>query len=108
MKSPEELIQYRIDRAKETLAASKDLIADGHYNDAASRMYFACFYILLAYIHAMKLTAETHKGVRILFHQELIKPKILDEKYSKLYGKLFNRRFESDYAGIYPLHKGRC
>ena len=28
------------------------------------------------------MKAETHKGVRILFHQELIKTQLLEEKYS--------------------------
>ncbi len=98
MKSRGELIQYRVARAKESLAATKDLFANGYYNDAASRMYYACFYILLAYICMKQLKAETHKGVRIVFQQELIKTRLIDEKFSKLYAKLFNRRFESEHA----------
>ncbi len=97
MKSRGELIQYRVARAKESLAATKDLFANGYYNDAASRMYYASFYILLAYICAKQLKAETHKRVQIVFH-ELIKTGLIDEKFSKLYSKLFNRRFESEHA----------
>jgi uncharacterized protein (UPF0332 family) len=97
MTSRGELIQYRVARAKESFAATKDLIANGYYNDAASRMYYACFYILLAYICAKQLKAETHKRVQIVFH-ELIKTGSIDKKFSKLYSKLFNRRFESEHA----------
>ncbi len=65
--SSKQKIQYRISRAKESLAASKDLIGDGYYFDATSRMYYACFYILLAYIHSKGLKAETHKGLEFYF-----------------------------------------
>ncbi len=91
------MIQYRVSRAKESLAATKDLMANGYYNDAANRVYYACFYILLAFICSKQLKAETHKRVRMVF-QELIKTRLIDEKFSNLYAKLFNRRFESEHA----------
>lgn len=42
--SKEELIRYRIERAREALADTVLLISEKRWNAAANRMYYACFY----------------------------------------------------------------
>lgn len=38
------LIQYRIDRAYETMKEAALLAGEGYYNAALNRLYYACFY----------------------------------------------------------------
>lgn len=44
----EELVQYRLSRARETLDEVRDLENLGHWNAAISRLYYACFYAVNA------------------------------------------------------------
>lgn len=44
----QDLIQYRLSRAKETLDEVRDLDKLGHWNAAISRLYYACFYAVSA------------------------------------------------------------
>jgi uncharacterized protein (UPF0332 family) len=42
--SKEELSEYRLSRAQESLEEAKLLGTAGHWNAAANRLYYACFY----------------------------------------------------------------
>jgi len=49
MKKPEmTLIRYRMDRSREALSAAKLLYEKGHLNDAVNRLYYSCFYAVIA------------------------------------------------------------
>jgi uncharacterized protein (UPF0332 family) len=48
--SKEELARYRISRAWEALDESRVLAETGHWNTATNRLYYACFYIVSAYL----------------------------------------------------------
>ena len=97
-RTKEDLITYRIQRAYDTLDSAKTLARSEHWNGVANRLYYACFYAVLAllarkrhgYLHAqrrLKLCLAT-----ILLNQELI-----DAVWGKLYQKLFDNRNEADY-----------
>jgi len=38
------LIQYRVDRALESIEEAKLLLENGHLNSSVNRLYYACFY----------------------------------------------------------------
>ena len=42
------LVTYRLNRAKETLAEVPNLRDMGYYNTAINRLYYACYYALVA------------------------------------------------------------
>ncbi|RLB76086.1 MAG: hypothetical protein DRH15_13100, partial [Deltaproteobacteria bacterium] len=42
------LIRYRMDRSKEALSAARLMYEKGHYNDAVNRLYYSCFYAVIA------------------------------------------------------------
>lgn len=42
------LIRYRTERANETLLEAKILIQNGFYNAAVNRLYYACYYAVMA------------------------------------------------------------
>ena len=95
--SKEELIQYRVKRAFETLAEANLLAKEKHWNTVANRLYYSCYYAVAALMVKNNLTAGTHSGVKIEFHKNYIKNGLIDEKYGKFYSSLFNKRQEGDY-----------
>lgn len=93
----EALIQYRINRGFEALEEAKLLSTYQHWNLATSRLYYACFYALLALMAQKNINAYTHKGVKSHFHKDFIKTGLLSKADGKLVSDLFNKRHESDY-----------
>ncbi len=41
--SKEDLVRYRIERAREAFADTEYLVAESRWNAAANRMYYTCF-----------------------------------------------------------------
>lgn len=61
-----QLVQYRIKRAEETIKESELLAAEGYYNAAVNRLYYACFYALLALFVKDGITTASHSGVKTM------------------------------------------
>jgi uncharacterized protein len=95
--SKDELVRYRIERAKEAYEDADYLAREERWNAAANRMYYACFYVVSAYLAFRGLTATTHSGLKNVFNQELIKTGRIDRADGVLFNKLFNIRQEADY-----------
>ncbi|HMO41248.1 MAG TPA: HEPN domain-containing protein [Saprospiraceae bacterium] len=95
--SKEDLANYRIERAKESLEEASILSESNHWNTVANRLYYACFYITSAYLVKNNMEASTHNGIKSKFNNELIKKDIIEKKYGQLYNKLFNLRQDADY-----------
>lgn len=96
--SKEELIEYRVKRAYESLEEAKLLSKSGHWNTTVNRLYYAVYYIVSAYLIKIDQSPGSHSGTKTLFNQELIKNNKLDFDSGKLYNNLFNMRHESDYG----------
>lgn len=95
--SKEELADYRILRAREALQEAKLLGESKHWNTAANRLYYACFYIASAYLVINNLSAFTHKGVKMGFNRELIRTRRIRGEFGRLYNDLLNLRLVADY-----------
>ena len=94
------LIAYRHERAKEALEEAKLLLEKGYGNTFVNRLYYACFYAVSALLLAKDLSSAKHSGVRSLFHQNFIKPGLLDIKLGHLYDRLFDNRQKGDYQDL--------
>lgn len=101
--SREDLIMYRLTRAKESYEDAKILVASERWNAAANRMYYACFYIVSAYLAKRKINATTHSGLKSTFNKELVKSGKVDQKDGRLFNQLFNMRQEADYEDFHAL-----
>jgi uncharacterized protein (UPF0332 family) len=88
------LVVYRIQRAKETLTEADNLIKDGFYNAAVNRLYYACYYAVIALLVKNSINAKTHQGVKQMFSLHFIVSNKIDEQYSTFYGKLFHSRIK--------------
>ncbi|MDR0865226.1 MAG: HEPN domain-containing protein [Candidatus Symbiothrix sp.] len=91
------LISYRIKRSKETLQEADVLINGKFYNAAINRLYYACYYAVIALLLKNEIAAQTHQGVKQMFSLHFIATGKLDKKYSSFYSRLFNDRISGDY-----------
>ncbi|MBU0766109.1 MAG: HEPN domain-containing protein [Bacteroidetes bacterium] len=99
--SREVLINYRISRAKESLAEAKLLAENGHWNTCINRLYYSCFYIVLALLLKNDLSAGKHSGVRAMLSLHFIKTGIVSKGNGRLYNELFDNRQTGDYKDLY-------
>jgi hypothetical protein len=87
-------------RAKEALEEAVLLLESGHTNTFVNRLYYACFYAVLALLLTKGLSAVRHSGVRVLFHQNIVKPGLLSISQGPIYDKFFDNRQKGDYADL--------
>jgi uncharacterized protein (UPF0332 family) len=91
------LVLYRIERAKETLTEADALIKENFYNAAVNRLYYACYYAVIALLIKNDIAAQTHRGVKQMFSLHFIVTNKIDKQYSIFYSRLFNDRMSGDY-----------
>jgi uncharacterized protein (UPF0332 family) len=93
-----DLIQYRLDKARTTFEEAKSLAKNGFWNGVVNRLYYSCFYAVIALLAKHEISTTTHNGVRTEFFRLYIKSGILDKDLSSLYSNLMGKRQESDYG----------
>lgn len=93
----EDLIKYRLEKSAITFSEAKSLAESGFWGGCANRLYYCCFYCVIALLAKDDVSASTHNGVRTEFFRRYIKTEILDKKFSSLYTDLMSKRQESDY-----------
>ena len=91
------LVAYRLRRAKETLSEADNLIEAGFFNAAVNRLYYACYYAVIALLIKNNIVAQTHQGVKQMFSLHFVANNKIDKQYSVFYGRLFNDRISGDY-----------
>ena len=62
-------INYRLQRAKETILEVNTLIDNTFWNTAVNRLYYACFYAVGALLIKNGLKTASHSGARQKFGQ---------------------------------------
>ena len=88
---------YRLQRSKETLAEADKLIEAGFFNAAVNRLYYACYYAVIALLIKNNIVAQTHQGVKQMFSLHFIANNKIGKQHSVFYGRLFNDRMSGDY-----------
>lgn len=73
----------------------------------ANRLYYACFYAVLALLAKNDMNTYTHKGVKIMLSPHFIKSGLVDTVWGKLYQKLFDTRNEADYEDFIDFDEER-
>ena len=92
-----DLIKYRLERAYETFDEAKVLAENAHWNAAANRLYYSCFYVINSLFVKKDIITKTHTGAKNQFHLHFIKTKLIDKNQGYLYSKLFSLRNTGDY-----------
>ena len=91
------LINYRLQRADETLEEARLMQNVAHWNTCANRLYYAAFYAVSALLIKDGHRASKHSGIKALFNQHYVKPRTITKKKGRLYNRLFDLRQEGDY-----------
>ena len=94
----EDLIEYRLARARETVEDAKLLAKVGHWNTCVNRLYYSCFYAVTAMLVQYGLSSSKHTGIRSLLNREFVKTGKIPKKMAILYNDLFEKRQEGDYV----------
>jgi uncharacterized protein (UPF0332 family) len=103
MSTKTELIRYRLARAAESLQEAEQLLQLDHANTFVNRLYYACFYAVLALSVPKDFSSSKHSGVRAFFHKEFVKTGLLEVRLGNLYDRLFDTRQKADYVDLVCL-----
>lgn len=79
------------------------MVEGGYLHGAANRIYYACFYAVVALLLTRHLSSPKHSGVMALFNRHFIKEGVLPVDLGKFYSRVFDRRLEGDYGDIVEL-----
>lgn len=92
-----DLVEYRFERAHQTMDEAQYLYEGGYYNAAVNRLYYACYYAAVGLLVAKGLYANTHNGVKTVLSKEFVRTGMLDIEHGATFGDLFNKRHTGDY-----------
>lgn len=99
------LMQYRLDNAKEKIRAAELLYEQGSFKDSINRSYYAMFSTMRAILALDGVDFSKHAGVISYFQREYIKTGKFDKKYSKFISMAFQIRSNCDYADFFVVNK---
>jgi len=95
----EEIAAY-LERAEQSIRAARMLVAEGYYDFAASRAYYAAFYSSVAILLSEGLDFRKHSGVVASIHQRFVRTGKLSKEQGKDLNWLFELRNIADYGGV--------
>lgn len=95
--SKHDLLSYRVNRALETLAEAKLLLNNSFWNASVNRIYYACYYAVIALLLKKDIETGTHKGVRMMFGLHFVHAGIVSKEDGRFFSDLFDRRQTGDY-----------
>ncbi|MFA5819933.1 MAG: HEPN domain-containing protein [Bacteroidales bacterium] len=73
IENQEDYIRYRFNRAEESFDDALILIENKKWNTSVNRLYYSCFYAVIALLLKNEIETHTHDGARIKFSNEFIK-----------------------------------
>ncbi|PWD97736.1 HEPN domain-containing protein [Marinilabilia rubra] len=97
----EDYINYRIERARETILEVQTHIENEFWNTAINRMYYACFYAVSALLFKNNIEVASHSGIRNKFGEVFVKTGIINREIAKHYTDLFEKRQKGDYNDFF-------
>ncbi|KUK76298.1 MAG: HEPN domain protein [Proteiniphilum acetatigenes] len=103
----EDIIAYRLKRARETFEDAEILADHGKWNSSINRLYYACYYAVTALQLKHGLKTSTHSGVKTVFSESFIKPQIISPELGKIYAQLFTFRQKGDYSDFFDFNGER-
>jgi len=98
-----EYIQYRFKRSEESFEEALIMIRSSKWNTAVSRLYYSCYYAVIALLIKHNIEARSHSGVRSKFGNIFIKTGEIDVRFGKLFSRLADFRQKGDYGDLYDF-----
>ena len=101
LENKQDYIDYRLQKADESFEDASLLAKNGRWNAVVNRLYYACFYAVIALLLSKDIKTTTHDGGRNQFSLHFIKTGKIDKEVGKLLSKLFDLRQKGDYGDLY-------
>ena len=101
----EDYIKYRTKRAEESLEEAILLSRAKKWNAVVNRLYYSCFYIVIALLLKKDINPSSHGGVKIQFGLQFVKTKIISKDFARLYSLLFDYRLKGDYGDMFDFNE---
>ncbi len=90
-------------KARRTVQSARLLLADGDYDGAVSRAYYAMFYVAEALLLGKGLTFSKHSAVIAAFGKEFIRPGTIPGEYHRYLMEAQEARNAGDYQVVSHL-----
>ena len=101
--SKDDLVQYRVFRAKETYDDAKILAEKSRWNSAINRLYYAAYYAVTALLISEGINPTTHNGAKSKFSEHFILTNKVSKELGKTYSQLFTWRQKGDYDDLFDF-----
>ncbi len=102
-----DLIEYRLNRAKDTLDDARILAEKSKWNSTINRLYYSAYYAVTALLLKLDLSTTTHNGVKSNFSEHFIKTGLISKDLGKIYSQLFTWRQKGDYDDLFYFEKDK-
>jgi len=89
--------QKLLEKASKAVHTSERSLEDSDVDAAASRAYYAMFYVAEALLGEKGLRFKKHGGVHAAFGEHFAKTGVLNPKYHRWILQAFNKRVSADY-----------
>ena len=100
-KRKEDLCQYRLKQAEETLQVAKECLENKHFKDSINRSYYAAFYAIKSILALGKVDFKRHKDVMAYFNKTYVANGKFEREIGRGLGRLQQKREKSDYDDFY-------
>ena len=97
MEHKEDLIQYRIKRAENTIEEAELAIKNNKLPLAENRIYYSIFYAVSALALRNDFSTSKHSTLKGWFNQAMVKTNKIDVSFGKSYARAFEKRQKADY-----------
>lgn len=84
-------------KSSRSIRVAEQILENGELDFAASRAYYAMFYIAVALLREKGFRFKKHGGVHAAFAEQFIKTKLMDEKFHGWLVDAFDERIRGDY-----------
>jgi uncharacterized protein (UPF0332 family) len=98
-----ETVRGLLRKAAESIGAANVLLADGYFDFAASRAYYAIFYAIEALMLDRDLSFSKHSALIAAFGKEFVKTGIFDSRFHRYILNAFDLRNTGDYGIIHAV-----
>ncbi len=90
-------VESLVQKGRRSLAAARRLLRDGDFDFAASRAYYAMFYLAEALLLSDGFEADSHAGVITLLHRQFVRTGRLDRAQAAALERAWKERGLADY-----------
>ncbi|MCY7293645.1 MAG: HEPN domain-containing protein [Ferruginibacter sp.] len=98
-------VRYKIVKSNHSLRAASLLIKHQFYNEAISRLYYACFYLVKAYFFEHQIDAKTHEEIKDMMRKHLVETNAITENDVTFFCNIFEIRHSVDYGYFIDFDK---